>query len=109
MRQATLPFPLAHSNDQITSYRAGERIARTGELSRQEREVHQACKDYLAIHVDFTAKDIAGIMSVKNIRNFQDNYYKVQRRFSGLHRKGFIERTDKRRDDCCVWRLVDGN
>lgn len=103
--QLAIPFPLAHRNDPITSYRAGERMVRTGKLNKQEREVLRACRDYLSIHDDFTAKDIAGMLSVGNTRSYTEQYFKVQRRFSGLRRKGYIERNGETRDDCKVWRL----
>jgi len=98
--------PIAHTNDPQTSYAAGDRMIRTGALSKQERQVFKAIKDYMYIHIDFTAKDIAGMMSVGRIAEYQENYFKASRRFSGLNRNGLIERTGERRDDCCVWRMT---
>lgn len=97
--------PHSHVGDPATSYEAGDRMVKTGALSRQEREVLKAIKDYLYIHDTFTAKEIASMLSVGRIADYADNYFKVQRRLSGLHRKGLIERTGERRNNCCVWRL----
>ena len=104
----TLDPPIAKTHDPATSYAAGERMIRTGALSKQERQVYQACKDYCVVpfHEDFTAKDIAGMLSIGKSAEYQELYFRAQRRFSGLQRKGKIKRTGQRRDDCCVWEIA---
>jgi hypothetical protein len=103
-------LPIAHRDDPRTSYAAGDRMIRNGELSRQEREVFKACKDYCVVpfHTDFTAKDIAGMLSIGKSHEYNENYHKVQRRFTGLKNKGKIVRTNQIREDCHVWEIVNG-
>lgn len=106
----TLWSPIAKTNDPPASYAAGDRMIRTGALSKQEREVYKACKDYCVVpfHEDFTAKDIAGMLSTGKTHEYQEYYFKVQRRFCGLKRKCKIVRTNKKREDCHTWELVKG-
>ena len=91
--------PLAHRDDPITSYEAADRMVKSGALNRQEERVLDAIKCYKCStwKEDFTAKELSNISSI--------NYYTIQRRLSGLHNKGKIERTGEKRDGCCVWKL----
>ena len=103
---------LFHRQDPQTSKDAAERMVKSGTLSRQEDTVLRAINDYLypdemmeifcdgENRKDFTAKQIAGWTHLKI------DYYVIQRRLSGLHNKGKIERTGEKRDKCMVWRLI---
>jgi len=92
-------FTLAHRNDPQTSYDAAEKMVKSGALNRQEERVLDAIKCYVchSCKYNFTAKDIFASSTF--------SYYTIQRRLSGLHHKGKIERTGEKRDGCCVWRL----
>jgi len=89
---------LAHKGDPQTSLEAADKMVKSGKLSRQEDLVLRYIKGWNeTVNANkFTAKNLAfcGI-----------DYYVVQRRLSGLHNKGKIERTGEKRDGCCVWRL----
>ena len=93
---------LARKNGPQTSKDAAEKMVESGELNRQEKEVLYIIETW---HSDsnFTTKDIA-------VKMLGYPYYKAydicRKRFSGLRAKGKIERTGKRRDGCCVERLV---
>lgn len=107
---------LFHKTDPETSREAAEKMVKSGELNRQEKEVHKAIVKFFSVpDRPFTAR---GLAFVSNI-----DYFLIQRRLSGLHNKGKVERiqaTDKgkllfnkkgkpiyeKRDGCCVWRLV---
>lgn len=94
---------LSHTNDPATSYAAAKEMVESGKLNRQEQEIWSA---FLGLRGCWgwngcTAKELARYMSGGNERN----YYTIQRRLSGLHNKGKIERTGEKRDGCCVWRL----
>lgn len=103
---------LCHKSDPCTSHDAADKIVKSGALSRQEERVLDAIKCYIchSCKYDFTAKDIFTSSTI--------SYYTIQRRLSGLHNKGKIERIQsglrsvrsgnlipKKRDGCCVWRL----
>ena len=113
---------LFHRADAETSREAAEKMIKSGTLSRQEKEVLNAIKTYLRRNPlgsgqtwkmerkDFTAKEINYTQRI--------DYYTIQRRLSGLHCKGLIERVQsgvasvrsgklipEKRDGCCVWRL----
>lgn len=96
MHQATL----FHKSDPETSREAAEKMVRSGKLAQQETMVYIAIKDCLASMTfnTFTARNVALWSGI--------NYYTIQRRLSGLYRKGKIERTGEKRDGCCVWSLV---
>jgi len=92
--------PLSHRDDPQTSYEAADNMIKSGKLARQEEEVYQTILTHLKEtpwKKDFTAKEL---------RYLYLDYYVCQRRLSGLHRKGLIERTGQKRDGCCVWRLI---
>lgn len=90
--------PLAHTNDPITSFDAADKIVKSGALSRQEKQVHKAIVKFFSVpNRPFTAR---GLAFVSNI-----DYFVIQRRLSGLHNKGKIQRTGEKRDGCCVWRI----
>ena len=116
VKESRLPlFPLSHSNDPTTSYDAIDRIINSGELNRQEQEVYEVLKRHDR-SAGYTAKELAFIM----IGDFTKNYFKVQRRLSGLRNKGkagrvktdstitFAESPARKdliiRDARCVWR-----
>jgi len=100
--------PLSHTDDPITSYKAADRMVKSGALSKQEQEVYEAIDSYIhAIRVagslhytksDFTAKDIFSSSTI--------SYYTIQRRLSGLRNKDRIERTGEKRDNCSVWKII---
>jgi len=94
--------PIAHRDDYKTSYDAGDRMIKSGNLNKQESMVLSQIKIYLrrCHKTVFTARDVS------TFSLSWDNYFVIQRRLSGLHRKGKIERTGKKRDGCAVWRLV---
>lgn len=104
--QATLfAKTLCHKSDPETSHEAAEKMVKSGKLSRQEKMVFRGIRHHLigGHREDFTALELARWM----IGDFPKNYYIIQRRLSGLHRKGKIERTGKKRDGYCVWRLTN--
>ncbi len=106
--------PLSHTNDPDTSYEAADKMIKSGKLQEQEELVLRAINDYLypddimeifgeEKREDFTAKQVA------SRTHFNIDYYTIQRRLSGLFHKSKIERTGKKRDGCCVWRILKGN
>lgn len=106
---------LFHKADPDTSKEAAEDMVKSGRLSRQERLVLITIEDVCAAlgKKDFTPKEIVRWDS-------RFSYHIIQRRLSGLHNKGKIERIQiegikthpagnpvyKKRDGCCVWRIV---
>ena len=108
--------PLSHINDPLTSYKAAEKMVKSGELNRQEKKVWVAINDYLYCFSksNFTTKDIPKMM---RYYSYDKAYDICRKRFSGLEMKNKIEliRIDfdkktlkhiyKRRDGCRVWRL----
>lgn len=109
-------FPLSHRDDPITSDEAAEKMVESGKLALQEQLIwglilHRTI--YCNVE-DFTAKELDIFSSCDT------DYYTIQRRLSGLHRKGKIERVqykenvspytfvyrNLKRDGCCVWKLV---
>ena len=98
---------ITHKADLETSFEAAEKMIKSGALSRQENKVLDAIFSYLSavtgFSSNFTAKDIFASSTV--------SYYTIQRRLSGLYRKGKIERVTKgyefvKRNGCCVWQIV---
>jgi len=92
-------IPIAHRDDPITSYEAGDKMLKSGQLQRQESLVLKYIRYYgfKQTFIDFTAKELSEYSHL--------SYYLIQRRLSGLHRKGKIERTGQKRGGCAVWRL----
>lgn len=96
---------LCRRGDPETSYEAAEKMVKSGNLNRQEQKVLNAIKTHLywrkhfGESKDFTAKELNYSRGI--------NYYTIQRRLSGLHNKGKIERTGEKRDGCMVWRLAE--
>ena len=103
---------LARTNDPETSKAAAVMMVESGALNRQEKEVYYEIKLQKAVYKnsdftykeDFTAKEIAAKWSLVD-GDYNQRYYTVQRRFSGLANKGKIELTGARRDGCRAWRL----
>ena len=104
--------PLSHTLDPATSYEAADRMVRSGELEKQEQEVYNDISRYIidGHHKDYTPKELAHWQT----GNDKENYYRIERRQSGLCNKGYIERISinnngnppwERRNGCCVWRL----
>ncbi len=91
---------LYHKDDPDTSKEAAEDMVKSGRLSKQEEEVWQTIKYHVnnTFYKDFTAKELVPWRRL--------DYYLVQRRLSGLHNKGKIERTGAKRGKCRVWRIV---
>lgn len=104
---------LCHKSDPDTSHEAAQKMIESGKLNKQEDEVYQAIlteykyrKSNPYFPFTFTAKELPGL-----------NYFTVQRRLSGLERNLKIKRIIKgykpdgkpiykKRDSCCVWRLL---
>ena len=95
---------LFHRNDPETSEAAADKMIKSGALSKQENEIYNDITRYVidCAHKDFTAKELALWL----IGNHIKTYFTIQRRLSGLHNKGKIERTGEKRDGCAVWRLT---
>lgn len=93
-------IPHSHRDDPITSYEAGDKMIESGKLTEQENLVLYAINHYYAGN-DFTARELSKYNGL--------DYYLIQRRLSGLHRKGKIEHTGEKRGGCMVWRLKDTN
>ena len=93
--------PIAHRNDPQTSYDAGQKMIDSGKLQEQEKEVLKQIKRlYSHPAAWFTAKSLARMSGL--------NYYKVQRRLSGLERKGHIINTGTKNEGCKVMVLKGG-
>jgi len=92
--------PLSHTNDPTTSYKAADKMVKSGALSRQEQEVWETIKYHVnnTFYKTFTAKELVGWRHL--------DYYLIQRRLSGLRNKGRIERTGEKRNGCMVWRII---
>jgi len=122
-RQEDLPLfeqPLCHTNDTASSYIAADKLIKSGKLSQQEAEVYETLKRHDR-DVGYTAKELAFLMSDSdNLTEYMKDYYKIQRRLSGLRRKskagrvridGTLTFSDspnknelRERLGCCVWR-----
>lgn len=104
MNQPTLPY--AHTKDPMTSFKAAEKMVKSGKLSHQEQQVFSAIMDVIrfARRYHFTAKELT--QSFTAFESYDHAYHKIQRRLSGLRNKGKIERTGEKRNGCCVWRLI---
>jgi hypothetical protein len=87
---------LSHRDDPETSKEAAQKMIESGKLSYQEDWVMQGILQLTEWVDDFTAKELC----VSGIK-----YHVIQRRLSGLHRKGKIERTGQKRNGCAVWKL----
>lgn len=120
-------FTLCHKSDPQTSYDAGEKMVKSGALSRQERTVYDEIVRYdRMLGEDFTTKDIARQM-VSASCPYHKCYEICRRRFSGLHNQDKIERIQidtkiththsipslkiekpiyKKREGCAVWKLT---
>lgn len=106
---------LTHKRDPDTSREAAQKMIKSGKLNKQESMVLSQIKIYLrrCHKTVFTARDVS------TFSLSWDNYFVIQRRLSGLHRKGYIEKVAednsvwtescgkqrKKRDGCAVWRL----
>lgn len=92
--------PLSRTKDPVTSYEAADKMIESGALNRQEQEVWEVIKlvKWARYHRTFTAKELSNWSVI--------DYYTIQRRLSGLHHKGKIERTGEKRNGCCVWRIL---
>jgi hypothetical protein len=75
--------PLARNTDPITSHIAADKIIESGELSAQEEMVYDILKKYNNPN-GFTVKEPSHYRS-------DSFYFMLQRRLSGLARKGCIE------------------
>jgi len=87
-------LPLAHRNDPITSYEAGDRMLNSGKLVKQQKLVMTAI--ITQRFENWTAKELSIVSGI--------DYFVIQRRLHELAHKGLIERTGKKREDCCVWK-----
>ena len=101
--------PYAHTADPQTSFDAGQKMVESGELNRQQKEVHRAISVYT--HTTFTAKELSHRSGL--------NYWQIQRRLNELMNKYLISRVInkeatkkhkkiiyKQREKCCVWKLT---
>lgn len=104
--------PLSHKSDPITSYEAADKMVKSGALNEQEIYVLAHICKFIAMRtlvVDwywgdtFTPKELAQWMTPK--WEYTKIYQIIQRRLSGLHSKGKIERTGEKREGCMVWKL----
>lgn len=91
---------LSHRDDPETSKDAAVKMVKSGKLSEQERGVLAEIESisYWYKWDNFTAKEFGD-------QSILYDYHTIQRRLSGLRRKGKIERIGEKRDGCCVWRL----
>lgn len=117
MNQTLFDQPLAHTNDAITSYKAADKMIESGKLNEQEAEVYDVLKRHDR-DAGYTAKELAFLMEGV----YETCYFKIQRRLSGLRRKGKVGRirldgkldfseTPNRneimeRNGCCVWKVA---
>jgi hypothetical protein len=106
---------ITHRNDPDTSRQAAQKMIETSKLQQQEKYINDEIKKYhrLTRRITFTARELANHTEMED----GDFYYTIQRRLSGLHLKGYIERIIighkedgkpiyKKRKNCCVWRLT---
>ncbi len=104
---------LARTENPQTSKDAAEKMVKSGELNRQEKEVYKAILK--AGKKDFTTKEIAAWMFC--FEPYHKAYDICRKRFSDIEMKNKIEliwlgvdkkgkNIYKRRDGCRVWRLV---
>jgi len=109
---------LSHERDPETSREAAKAIVVSGRLNKQEKEVYETLKRHDRGTAGYTAKELAYLMGSEH----QKNYFKIQRRLSGLLRKrkagrvridgtiSFEEKPDRGemivRNGCFVWRAV---
>ena len=101
---------LAHRDDHLPSYKAAEKMVKSGKFHYSVEQVRQAIKRYCNVFgLDFTAKEVAEFISKEDEIDYYKLYITIQKRKSILKNEAFIEETELERDGCCVWRLVDGN
>jgi len=93
---------LSHTRDPITSFVAADKLVKSGELSRQERQVWNSIIWFLAESPkgNFTARELADWCP-------GDHYFTIQRRLSGLRNHDKIERTGEKRNGCMVWKIIE--
>jgi len=121
MKQLTLEQEvkrLSHREDPETSRMAAKAVIITKRLNKQEKEVYETLKRHDRGTAGYTAKELAYLMGGE----YQKNYFKIQRRLSGLLRKhkagrvkidgtiSFEENPNREemivRNGCFVWRAV---
>ena len=94
---------LCHKDGPDTSRQAAQKMVESGKLNKQELMVKYQISLFLhrTKYSDFTAKELAQFTLSPLC-----TYHTIQRRLSGLYRKGKITRTGKKRNGCAVWRLT---
>jgi hypothetical protein len=105
MAETLFDYPIAHRNDPMTSYDAGQKMIDSGKLNKQQADVYLLIKWYCNFNgkTDFTAKEVAMYVQNKFPTTYKHiTYIVIQRR---KHEIPYIEETKEVRDGCCVWRL----
>lgn len=95
--QRTFAKPLAHRDDPLSSYQAGEKILKSGKLRGQMRAVYFALKQY----PNTTSAELSRYASLDR--------YNIARRLSVLANRDLIERGPERmcrvcHSPCVTWR-----
>lgn len=105
---------LARTCNPQTSKDAADKMVKSGELNRQEKNVYSAILMWTKHCDTFTTKDIATCISWCT---YDKAYDICRKRFSGIYDKGKIDRLNTKggiyregdelmkRDGCAVWRL----
>ena len=107
MNQLTLPYPLSHTNDPLTSFKSAEEIVKSGIFHYSVEQVRDAIKRYCNVFgLDFTAKEVAEFISKEDEIDYYKLYITIQKRKSILKNAAFIKETDREREGCTVWELV---
>lgn len=100
--------PVAHTDDPQTSYKAADKLVKSGIFHYSVEQVRDAIKRYCNVMMrpDFTAKEVADFISKEDRIDYFKLYIVIQKRKSILKNQGFIKETDREREERVVWELV---
>ena len=103
MKQMTLPYPVAHTEDSKTSFKAADREVKSGRFQYSVEQVREAITRYCKVFgFEFTAKEVADFISKEDEIDYFKLYIVIQKRKSVLANQGFLKITGRERDDCCL-------
>lgn len=91
--------PLSHSSDSMSSYRAGDRILKSGKIKGQMKTVLESVRRF----PNCTSAEISKFADLDR--------YMIARRLSALEARGLVERGPERmcrvcKSPCVTWRAV---
>lgn len=99
---------LSHRADPLTSFKAAERVQKSGKFQYSVNQVRQAIIKYQKAmrRPDFTAKELAAFISKEEQIDYFRIYYVIEKRLSVLKDEYLIKQTNLEREDCQVWQII---